>query len=500
MNRERLKNIFTIENLLCFLIIICPLLDVSSFLFRDFFKTSFSISTIIRPIIPIMAILYIFFKEKIKPQMIIAAMGYLVYALCHIYIFCRIKSGCAYGNELREIQYLVNYTFMVMNLFIYVYIFFLKTNEKNEADRTLMLNKIKKAVLISLTIYIALIYLALITGTSSYTYSESKLGYKGWFESGNSLGTIIILSLFIVLPMIKKENRFYIRIWALMLTVLAGGYLTTTLGTRTGLLGFCIVIAAYVILNILYNLAQKKKLNKNIIIAGVIIFVITGTFVIFMGSKTIERRKQLKDKESEIYDYMLGQDSHVTGDTLEIVEKIKQGKMDEEYMKESMQRAYLDLYSQANKENVSNTDMRKLQLIYHSNLVKEQDNIPMLLFGNGYMTHYYEMVFEMEVPAFLYNFGVIGFFMYFMPFMAIAIYGIYVLAKKFKLSNIEFAMALLGLWFAIAISFLSGYTFFNSSSMMIIIILCVVVIYGIRKISDCEIKIYNPEKSKMGES
>ena len=123
-------------------------------------------------------------------------MCYLVYALCHIYIFCRIKSGCAYGNELREIQYLVNYTFMVMNLFIYVYIFFLKTNEKNEADRTLMLNKIKKAVLISLTIYIALIYLALITGTSSYTYSESKLGYKGWFESGNSLGTIIILSLF----------------------------------------------------------------------------------------------------------------------------------------------------------------------------------------------------------------------------------------------------------------------------------------------------------------
>ncbi len=494
MDKEKIKKILTIENLLCFFIVICPLLDVSSFLFRDFFKTNFSISTIIRPIIPIFVVIYIFFKEKMKPQMFIASMAYFIYALCHLYIFYRIKSGCSYGNEIREIQYLINYTFMIMNLFIYIQIFFWKTNEKSKNDRILMLSKIKKAVLISLTIYIVLIYISLLTGTSTYTYSEEKIGYKGWFESGNSLGTIIILSLFMVLPMMKKENKTYIRIWAFMITVLSGGYLTTTIGTRTGLLGFCIVIASYIILNILYNLVQKGKLNKKVVIIGTIVFIVAGVTIIFVGSKTIDRRKQLKDKESEIYDYMLGEDSHVTGDTLAIVEKIKQGQMDEAYMPESMQRAYLDLYNQANKENVSNTNMRRLQFIYHSNLIKEQNNIPMLLFGNGYMTHYYEMIFEMEVPAFLYNFGVIGFFMYFMPFMTIGIYGTYIMIKKFKLSNIEFAMSILGLWFAIAISFLSGYTFFNSSSMMIIIALCVAIVYEIREISDCEIKIYNPEK------
>ena len=40
-----IKSLFTIENLLCFFIIICPILDVASFLFRNYFKTNISTST-----------------------------------------------------------------------------------------------------------------------------------------------------------------------------------------------------------------------------------------------------------------------------------------------------------------------------------------------------------------------------------------------------------------------------------------------------------------------
>lgn len=54
-----------------FFIVICPILDVSSFLFRNYFDTSFSISTFIRPIIPIIAGIYIFVKDKIRPQLIL---------------------------------------------------------------------------------------------------------------------------------------------------------------------------------------------------------------------------------------------------------------------------------------------------------------------------------------------------------------------------------------------------------------------------------------------
>ncbi|MGN1326921.1 MAG: O-antigen ligase family protein, partial [Clostridia bacterium] len=163
---------------------------------------------------------------------------------------------------------------------------------------------------------------------------------------------------------------------------------------------------------------------------------------------------------------------------------------DTEYMSEDMQQAFLDLYNIANEKEIASTNRRSMQFIYHSQLAKEQNNIPMLLFGNGYMTHFYEMVFEMEVPAFLYNFGVIGFFIYFMPFLVIAIYGVYVLIKKVKNASVEFAMAVAGVGLAIAISFLSGYTFFNSSTMMIIIVLCTIVINNIKDLEDREVKIY----------
>ncbi|MGN1327431.1 MAG: O-antigen ligase family protein, partial [Clostridia bacterium] len=323
---ENIKNSITMENLLCFFIIICPILDISSFIFRNYFNTSISISTFIRPIIPIIAIIYIFFKDKIKPQLFITVGVYGVYAICHLYIFHRIKTGCAYGNELRELQYLINYTFMIMNLFIYIYFFGLKRPE-----RKTNINKLKIAVLISLTIYISLMYISLITGTSSFTYTEDKVGYKGWFESGNSIGTIMLLSLFITLPLIGKKNPTGVRVWSFMVTVLVGAYLTTLLGTRTGLFGFAVAILAYLVLSILYGIIHNKNINKKILTSGIIAFSIIEIAVIIFGSKTLERRKQLQNREDAIYDTMTQQTAHVTGDIVKLVEQIKAGTLDTEY-------------------------------------------------------------------------------------------------------------------------------------------------------------------------
>ncbi len=260
-------KILNLENLLCLFIIICPILDAASFIFRNYFNTNFSISTFIRPIIPIIAVLYIFFKEKLKPQMLLIAGIYALYGLGHLYVFYRIKTGCAYGNEIRELQYLINYTYMIMNLFIYIYFFAAQNRLKeiSNEEKGKAIYKLRKTVLICLTIYVGLIYLSLITKTSSYTYGEEKIGYKGWFESGNSLGTIILLTLFIVVPMISKKYLLGIRIWALMVTALAGAYITTLLGTRTGLYGFIIVILTYIVIAIIYGFIHSKNINKKAI-------------------------------------------------------------------------------------------------------------------------------------------------------------------------------------------------------------------------------------------
>ena len=104
--------------------------------------------------------------------------------------------------------------------------------------------------------------------------------------------------------MLSKKNPTKIRIWALLLTVLAGVYLTTLLGTRTGLFGFILVVVVYIIICIIHGLIQSKKINRKTITIGTIIFIAIIAVVAVFGSRTFERRKLLQDREDLIYDAM----------------------------------------------------------------------------------------------------------------------------------------------------------------------------------------------------
>lgn len=473
-SNNRLKKVITVENLLCLFIIICPILDAASFIFRNYFNTSLSIATILRPIIPIIVIIYLFFKDKIKIPLIISGMLYGIYAVIHLYIFKGLITKSSYGGITRELQYLVNYTFMIMNLFNYLYVFVFR--KRDETSRKNNIARLRVAMLISFTIYIALVFIAILSGTSSHTYLEDKMGYKGWFESGNSVGAIMLLMFFNILPLIGKNNNKVIRIWVLIDLILSGIYLTTLLGTRVGLFGFLLVIFIYAVVSILINAYHNRKINKKIVTIAVGIFLIMSIVVALFGSVTLTRRKLLNEREDLIYDDQIGESAHVTGDILNIVKEINNNEIDEDYMSKETQRALIDLYNYNNEHKIPYTNMRTLQFVYHTELVKEQKDIGLVLFGNGYMSHFYELIFEMEVPAFLCNFGIYGFILYFVPFFIITVYGVYIGIKYIKRINIKFAMSILSLCFAIVVSFLSGYTFFNSSAATTITIIATIVI------------------------
>ena len=61
-----MKNKIKLENIMCAFIILCPILDMTSFIFRNTFNTKLSPSTIIRPLIPTLVILYLFIKKDKK--------------------------------------------------------------------------------------------------------------------------------------------------------------------------------------------------------------------------------------------------------------------------------------------------------------------------------------------------------------------------------------------------------------------------------------------------
>ena len=390
----------------------------------------------------------------------------MVYGLIHIYCFNGVKTLSSYSTATHEMQYLVNYSFMVLNLFLYIYVF-----KDNNTD------KLRKSIFIAAAIYIISIFVAIITNTSSSTYIE-KMGYKGWFESGNSICSILLLAMFSFLTLLK--NKKY-KIWVGIITILIGIFLTMLVGTRVGLFGFIIVFALYIVTEILQEILITKKVNKKVAIIGVFAIVAVVGAVTIFGSTTMQRRKHLQEIEQNIVDKDKNEQAHITGDLLDIVKKIENGTLEEGYMNEAQKQSVMDLYNKANEMNLKNNDQRMQQLIYNTALVKNQKNPLLLFFGNGYVANFRELVFEMEVPAILMNFGIVGFLLYLGPFIAIMIYSLFKGLKNIKKMDAEYVRLLLGSGFAFALSLLSGYTFFNQSSALIIVVINTLLFYIVKE-------------------
>ena len=459
-NKVKKKISINIETLLVIFVILCPVLDIISFVFRNTFNTSISPSTILRPIIPLIAIIDIFIKSKYKIKIFLIVLIYGIYALVHLLLFNTVNTGSSYSNVVHEMQYIMNYTFMIIILFVYAYTF----RDKNK-------EKLQKAIISSVSIYLASIILSIITDTSSSTYIEG-MGIKGWFESGNSISAILILSMFVLLTFRDKGYRKII----IGEIIIMGIFLTTLIGTRVGLFGFIIALVVFVFAEIVGKLIKKDKINNKFILGGLGAIIIVVVIVSLVGSNTIERRKHLKEIESDIVDESTSQEAHITGSLMEIKEKIDNNQIEDTYMNEAQKKSILELYDIANKWGISNNDQRMQQLIYNAVLVKNQKSPLLIIFGNGYMNQYRELILEMDIPAFLFNFGILGLLLYFGPFFAIFIYGLYFGIRKIRFIDTEYIMYLLGIVLAFAISVFSGYVFFNMSTTTVIAVICTLLI------------------------
>lgn len=450
--KKKIINICTLENLIYIYILICPILDITSFLFRNKFNINFSPSTMIRPIIPIIAFIILFFKETNKLKKILVGIVYLLYSIIHLVIFQKLHNESSYGNIVNELQYIVNYTLMIINLYVFSKVIVNDT-------------KIKKAVFISLSIYVLSILISLVTRTSSHTYLEG-IGFKGYFESGNSLCTVLILAICILFSNIKKKE--FIKI---ILIIFTGIYLIFFSGMRTGIFGFSLIIGIYFFSYFFISIKSNMIFTKKQIFFGVIVIASCIVIFVLLEPRLLERRRLLKEKEISNIDEETLKKRYVTGDILRFYKKIKNNEISEEFMTKKEQKAIIDLCEYAEKINLSNVNLRKQQLIYNIFLIKEQRSILLILFGNGYKNQTGELVMEMEIPGLICNFGIFGFLLYMGPFIILFIVNSWWILKNIKKLNVQKIMYITGCGLALGLSLFSGYVFFVFSSMTMVIIL-----------------------------
>ncbi len=467
----------SIVNILCAFIIACPIFDVMSYVFRNYMNTNFSISTFLRPIIPmcILAIIFLKGKKKEKIFWFVVAAVYILYGIIHLFVTKTMITGASYGTVKDEVQYIFNYTFLIIYLIMYVRIFVQK-------EKILEYSKLQKSITIMSFIYIISILFAIVIGKSSYTYIETQTGYKGWIESGNSLSAILLLSLFIMFPMCtSKELSNKFRIFTIGTITLTSIYLMLVIGTRTGLFGTFIAAGLFVVLEMIYSK------NKKAIICGIVLIVCAGSFVGIKGSTTIKRRKQMAQSATTIIDEKTGEIGTMTGDMLRIKNKILDGTMEDGYMSEAQQKATMELYNYSVKHHLAGNDTRTQQLMYNIFLVKNQKSVLGFLFGNGFKTNFREMVMENELASMLLNFGLIGFILYVMPLITILGYSLFVGIKNIKKTNVMYLMMQAGLTLALGLSWMSGYVLFATSSMMVIVILSTMLLKKALEINNSNI-------------
>lgn len=440
---------FKIEYLVYIFIILTPFLDAFSFLYRENFKTAdIAWISLIRPIIPLILFIYIFLKDKkIRGKSIIFSSILLLYGLGHLWLFKENLNGIAIGNIMQEAHYILNYSYMIYLLFIINYLY--------QKDR---LPFLKKALFYMLISYLVIIYISILTKTSYTTYLDG-IGFRSWFISGNSLGTVLLMLVTITLPTVK-------RVWEKISLVLIVIYLAFLLGTRTGMLGIILVITIFLglKLNEKFNFLKVFNLKKIIVLS--LILIISISSISFIGLKTLKRRQNLNDLSNMVIDVNTGKVGHTTGDTATLVLKIKNLEITEDYMDKNRQKAYLEMYRLANKYEIKATNLRLQQLIYQIELFKVQKDIKLLLLGNGYLNHYGEMILEMDILAFFFNFGILGFILYFIPFLYLFIKGCKEIIKNKNL-NIEKGMSLGGCLLVFGLASMAGYVFYAPACVLV---------------------------------
>ncbi len=447
------KKGFKIEYLIYLYIVISPFLDALSCMYRVWFpKSTLSPLMIIRPIIPVILLLYIFFKDKkTRIPLIVSGICYVIYGIVHLLIFRHLLTGVSYGSIFQEGLYVFNYTYMIYIMFIIMYFYKRKR-----------LPYLKQSLFWMLCSYLLLIYVSIITKTSLPTYMEGT-GYRSWFVSGNTLCSVLLLLFSLFVSDLFKDKK----ILNIIIFVLLGLYLIFLVGTRTGMFGFILVFIMYILIEVFMAMKDKIKFDKKRIGIILIVLIVVGALLFKVGSNTLQRRREMREMVDDTVDINTGELAHVTGSTTRFIYRINNNLLEENELSKAQILAYQDLYRVGNKLKLNNTNYRVQQLIYNVYLVKEQHNILYILFGNGHVNLYGEMILEMELPFIILNFGLLGFILYVCPLLYWLIKGIKYDNKKYKGST--YYMIIFGILLALGLSTVAGYVLYSSTCVLVMI-------------------------------
>lgn len=362
-----------------------PILDIITSLMTRFLGAKVTLGLLVRGILFVASIIYILFfsKSKYKKNSIIYLIILFIFSGLYFLTKSSIFSSMSYITS--EVIYMFKYYYVLVIFLVLLNLF----DEFKPNNR-----KIFKLLQIELFLYCFSIVLANVTGTAFGTYAGG-FGNTGWFYAGNEIGIIAALLLPFTYLLINKASSFKPLFY--VIPIVLG---IEIIGTKTSMLGLLLptfIFAVYYLFRI--KNGKFKHFIMTLVILGIIIISSPNLPVVQNIKNSIAR-----------FDYRLN----------------NKDSIDEDYSDEVVSSILLsdrDYY------------LRKIIKIY------DKANNVDKLFGLGFVNREeiddknIEKLIEMDFYDIFYHYGVIGFIIYFLPFLWFIITSIkYCFILRFKLN------------------------------------------------------------------
>lgn len=430
--RRRLPLILTVY------ILIQPLLDVLTN-FGAEAEHALTAGTVVRALFLVLAFLYTLFCENFEGKKLCliaqgAVTAYLILFMIYMFVLGGVSLCLSNVKELVKVffaPYVVIFLYAAYRQFGYLV-----------STRT---------IAITGAIYAGVILVAYVTGTSGVSYGNSGYGVKGWFYAANEVSCVIALTAPILvcfclerLPTIRKKTWWKGALIALafIALVFSANFLATKI-----IFGITLIYVAAVFVWSLVRAVQTRTremlwqfLISAALVALMMLFYLHSPLRGYIDNIYIE----MADKTSELVAVSLGEE----------VQKASAG---------TWLRGLLD---------VEDSFMAKLDWLLSRRLLTSASSLQVYLDGGvltkllgiGYAnapsyTRSVEFMIEMDPFALLVRHGILGFALYFLPYLASIAY---VIVQFFKhpvkrLSSLQYCSYLYSALAAFGISIVAGH-------------------------------------------
>lgn len=456
---KKLTDERLLKKILLIFLCIQPILDCY-ILYTDevinFFH--FSPTTILRMLIIAFLFCILFFnKENKKNRKIIYIYGGLIiiYTILHHLITSGIDSSgyptFAY-SIITELFYIIR---MLLPIAIIYLTYLLKPTKDEFIKLFLIVGLITSGIIVCsniLEISLASYGGGTIKGNIfdwffSNKYGSQDLASKGWFNSANQIsGLMFILLPICVYSLFDKITKP--RVITIILLVIS----MIMLGTRVASYGWLLIFIMMIILYLFFALIMKNikfEWKKFIIIFLIMIFGIVLTFNAPIVSVNIDHHESSEEELQKMRDEDVP--------TLEMLGYIG---MNEVYYEEIYPYKDHKEFWKYVVDDVSPTKRvgnRNSQTLVTNDVAKTYENFPRSLFGLGYSRFINAKLYlEKDFVVHFYTIGIIGIILLLLPYVFIAIYGLFksIKSKKFNLFIVT-ALAILIL--PLGVSYFSGH-------------------------------------------